>query len=168
MSLGPERDEIPGRSPVCTHIWFVSTGFGLDMPVSRKLNFHKPSSVHTMVASIQPQTLITSHSQQRGLIRQHLLTLIRYLDTLQSHLMEGITQEACSEGSCKWTNRDVDLMMTYLNEHRSERAEGAFRKPTLHGCAQYVNTKGDHQGKAKDVQAVRGKFKAVHRMLIPV
>ncbi|KAN0081516.1 hypothetical protein V8E55_009140 [Tylopilus felleus] len=51
--------------------------------------------------------------------------------------------------------------MTYLNEHRSEQAEGAFRKPTLHGCAQYVNTNGDHQGKAKDVQAVRGKFKAM-------
>ena len=63
-ALGPEQDEIPGRSPVCTHIWFMSTGLGLDMPVSRKLNFHKPSCVHTMLASIQPQTLITSRSQQ--------------------------------------------------------------------------------------------------------
>ena len=82
--------------------------------------------------------------------------------------MEGITQETRSEGLCKWTNRDVDLMMIYLNEHQSEWAEGAFRTPTLHGCAQYINTKGDHQGKAKDVEAVRGKFKAVHCMLVPV
>lgn len=69
-------------------------------------------SVHTMLA-IQPQTQLTPDpSRQRGLIHQQLLTLICYLETLQSDLMEGLTgRQAQNEGSCqcKWTDRDVQL-----------------------------------------------------------
>ncbi|KAN0073706.1 hypothetical protein V8E55_011960 [Tylopilus felleus] len=78
--------------------------------------------------------------------------------------MEGLTgRQAQNEGSsqCKWTDRDVGLLMHYLKEHSTERGEGGFKKHTLNSAAEYVNAHGDRQGKLKDLESVRGKFKSL-------
>ena len=112
-----------------------------------------------MLAIGNPQPYVASNSQQE-LIHQQVLTLVHHLEVLHSCLMEG--QQAQPEASCKWTERDVDLMVHYLHEHRSEQGDGTFKKPTLNACALHVNDKGDHQGKPKDVESVKGKFRSVH------
>ena len=156
-------------SPLCILVWFVSPGLGLLEYGESETEISETFSVHTMLA-IQPQIQLTPDpSRQRGLIHQQLLKLIHCLKTLQSDLMEGLTgRQAQNEGSgqCKWTDRNVGLLMHYLKEHSTEWGKGGFKKHTLNSAAEYVNAHGDRQGKLKDLESVRGKFKSVSCTLI--
>ncbi|KAN0094782.1 hypothetical protein V8E55_003069 [Tylopilus felleus] len=42
-----------------------------------------------------------------------------------------------------------------------QRGEGGFKKHTLNSAAEYFNAHGDHQGKLKVLESVRGKFKSL-------
>lgn len=114
-----------------------------------------------------------NYSHRRDFIRQQVIAVVDCLESIHSDLMQNQealavpAPQATSEGpgNCRWTDRDLDLMMNFLYERRAERGEGTFKQPTLRACALHVNENGDRQGRPKDGTSVKGKFKSVRSII---
>jgi hypothetical protein len=97
-------------------------------------------------------------------LQQKLLSLIPQLQII-SHTMAKATatteNPATTPGHARWSPEEVNTLINYLHQHRTERTDGgSFKDSTFGGAAQHLQVYY-LGGKRKDIKSVKYKWGTV-------
>lgn len=104
------------------------------------------------------------HIQRADIHRQLIINHIRTTVSLLGRSIQEMAQEAQSAGKAKWSEAEVDALVDYLHEHRSERADGGNFKDVTYSAAATMLQPLLVSGRPKDTKSVKYKWSAVSRI----
>ena len=120
------------------------------------------------MTSIRADSYLRQADNRRRQLHRQLLSLLPQLQII-SHTMAktaAATTENPTPTHARWTREEVDALVDYLHQHRSERTEGGgFKDSTFSGAVQHLQ--GFYSGgKSKDIKSIKYKWGTICDLIL--
>ena len=151
----------PKSSRVCSSL-LCGSGTGLTSAVSLETKFSQTLPPMYTMALYQPRPYRSRAKDDQQHIRQTLVQLVQDLTHLSDILMSQQSPEDSINAAraVKWMSQELDAFVQYLQQHRAERGDGAFKDSTLAAAADHLRSL-HVSGKIKDSKSLRNKWNNV-------